>query len=77
MTPHCLGHLVRRGPSGAEARSGGAAVSFSNEERAELIAALSKTADMVGLLLNALEVRLLSRLSEERSPFSPRHSNAT
>jgi len=35
-------------------------VSFSDEERAELIAALSRTAQMVGLLLDALDVLLVS-----------------
>jgi hypothetical protein len=35
-------------------------MTFSTEERAELIGALSRTADMVGLLLDALDVLLVS-----------------
>jgi hypothetical protein len=41
-------------------------VSYTDEERAELIAALSRTAQDGGLLLDALDVRLLSRLSDEQ-----------
>jgi hypothetical protein len=47
-------------------------VSFSDEERAELIAALSRTAEMVGLLLDALDVLMLSRLSEEHGDDTKR-----
>jgi hypothetical protein len=36
-------------------------VSFSDEERAELIAALSLTSDMVGILLTQLELLLDAR----------------
>jgi hypothetical protein len=35
-------------------------VTVSDEERAELITALSRTAEMVGLLLDALDVPLVS-----------------
>jgi hypothetical protein len=52
--------------AGVQLVGGRSAVAFlTDEERAELIAALSRTAEMVGLLLDALDVLLLSRLSEE------------
>jgi hypothetical protein len=35
-------------------------VAFPDEERADLIAALSRTAEMMGLLLDALDVLLVS-----------------
>jgi hypothetical protein len=41
-------------------------VSFSDEERAELIAALSRTAEMVGLLLDALDVLLVSYVAGQQ-----------
>ena len=41
-------------------------MSFSDEERAELIAALSRTADMVGLLLDALDVLLVSYVAGQQ-----------
>ena len=47
-------------------------MNFSPEERAELIAALSRTAEMVGLPLDALDVVLLSRLSEEHGDDAKR-----
>ena len=45
-------------------------MSFNDEERAELIAALSHTTEMVGLLLDALDFRLLLRLSEDHRSFA-------
>ena len=42
------------------------AVNFSDEERAELIAALSRTAEMVGLLLDALDVLLVSYVAGQQ-----------
>jgi hypothetical protein len=45
-------------------------VSFSDEERAELIAALSRTAEMVGLLLDALDVLLVSHVAGQRVPVT-------
>jgi hypothetical protein len=41
-------------------------VSFSDEERAELIVALSRTAEMVGLLLDALDVLLVSYVAGQQ-----------
>ena len=41
-------------------------MSFSDEERAELIAALSRTAEMVGLLLDALDVLLASSVAGQQ-----------
>jgi hypothetical protein len=41
-------------------------VSFSDEERAELLAALSRTADMVGLLLDALDVLPVSYVAGQQ-----------
>ena len=41
-------------------------MSFSDEERAELIAALSRTAEMVGLLLDALDVLLVSYVAGQQ-----------
>ena len=41
-------------------------MSFSDEERAELIAALSRTAELVGLLLDALDVLLVSYVAGEQ-----------
>ena len=43
-------------------------MSFSDEERAELIAALSLTADMVGILLKQLDLLLDAR--DEGRPVS-------
>ena len=41
-------------------------MSFSDEERAELLAALSRTADMVGLLLDALDVLPVSYVAGQQ-----------
>jgi hypothetical protein len=41
-------------------------VAFTDEERAELIAALSRTAEMVGLLLDALDVLLVSYVAGQQ-----------
>ena len=41
-------------------------MSVSDEERAELIAALSRNADMVGLLLDALDVLLVSYVAGQQ-----------
>jgi hypothetical protein len=41
-------------------------MTFSSEERAELIAALSRTAEMVGLLLDALDVLLVSYVAGQQ-----------
>ena len=41
-------------------------MSFNDEERAELIAALSRTAEMVGLLLDALDVLLVSYVAGQQ-----------
>jgi hypothetical protein len=41
-------------------------VSFSDEERAELIAALTKTAEMVGLLLDALDTLLVAYVAGQQ-----------
>jgi hypothetical protein len=41
-------------------------MSFSDDERAELIAALSRTAEMVGLLLDALDVLLVSYVAGQQ-----------
>ena len=41
-------------------------VVFTDGERADLIAALSKTAEMVGLLLDALDVLLASYVAGEQ-----------
>ena len=41
-------------------------MSFSDEERAELIAALSKTADMVELLLRQIDLLIFAQESERR-----------
>ena len=41
-------------------------MSFTDEERAELIAALSRTAEMVGLLLHALDVLLVSYVAGQQ-----------
>ena len=41
-------------------------MSFTAEECAELIAALSRTAEMVGLLLDALDVLLASSLAGQQ-----------
>jgi hypothetical protein len=41
-------------------------VSFSDEERAELIAALSKTADMVELLLRQIDLLIVAQESGRR-----------
>jgi len=46
----------KRGDFEGEGLGGGRAVSFSDEERAELIAALSRAADMVAGLLDALDL---------------------
>jgi hypothetical protein len=50
----------------AERVGGGAAVSFSDEERAELIAALTKTAEMVGVLLDALDMLLVAYVAGQQ-----------
>jgi hypothetical protein len=44
-------------------------VSFTDEERADLIAALSKTAEMLGLLLDATDV-LLAAYGAGRQPHA-------
>ena len=41
-------------------------MSFSDEERAELLAALSRTAEMVGLLLDALDVLPVSYVAGQQ-----------
>ena len=41
-------------------------MSFSDEERIELIAALSRTAEMVGLSLDALDVLLASYVAGQQ-----------
>jgi hypothetical protein len=41
-------------------------VTFADEERAELIAALSRTAEMVGLLLDALDVLFVSYVAGQQ-----------
>jgi hypothetical protein len=41
-------------------------MNFSPEERAELIAALGRTAEMVGLLLDALDVLLVSYVAGQQ-----------
>ena len=41
-------------------------MSFTDEERAELIAALSRTAEMVGPLLDALDVLLVSYVAGQQ-----------
>jgi hypothetical protein len=45
-------------------------VTFSDEERPELIAALSRTAEMVGLLLDALDVLLVSYVGGQQPSAS-------
>ena len=41
-------------------------MTFTDEERAELIAALSRTAEMVGLLLDAPDVLLVSYIAGQQ-----------
>ena len=41
-------------------------MSFTDEERAELVAALSRTAEMVGLLLDALDMLLVSYVAGQQ-----------
>jgi hypothetical protein len=50
----------RQGVRPTALSEGGTAKTFWSDERAELIAALSRTAEMVGLLLDALDVLLVS-----------------